>query len=229
MSQPTPPSVPDTNATTKAPGRDPQAWKYLNALGLPSGSVRALMGLIVMATVCAMIYLHPKEVMPAYATNLLFLILGHYFATRRALYETELGPPPLFLPHGSIRLLTILGFGVVIGLLISQSNAFPLGQNQGVNALVIVAGFLLGVVWGNLIRRLRARSLRDPKRVFEDIKAILAILAAVLLAFFVVNHFHQYVQPRPGEFFASMRERLGENGLGNILAAIVAFYFGNRS
>src|SRR5258708_5449550 len=83
-------------------------------LGLPAGSVRALLTFMVLGTVWTLL-LMPAEKnvkVPLYLTYLMFLVLGSYFGARGAapkikgLQET----PPLYLPRGSIRLVIILGF-----------------------------------------------------------------------------------------------------------------------
>ena len=75
----------------------PVDWRRLHALGLPSGSIRALLAILVFATVWALLLIRPSEEIPNYLGDLLFIIIGHYFAARRRLVEDhEPGPPPLY-------------------------------------------------------------------------------------------------------------------------------------
>src|SRR5437868_26735 len=96
----------------------PVDWRKVHALGLPSGSIRALLAVLVFATVWCSLLVRPTQEIPDYLGDLLFIIMGHYFAARRrAAEDPEPGPPPLFLPRGSIRLLLIAG-SVVVAILL---------------------------------------------------------------------------------------------------------------
>src|SRR5438067_2271846 len=136
------------------PGDDPTSqstasadWRRLHAFGWPAGSVRALMALLVFGTLWGTIILRPDMELPEYLRDVLFIILGHYFAVRsRADAEPEPGPPPLFLPRGSVRLLLIGGFVVTAVVLQRQGRLWSIGDNPGVVTLFLVSGFLLGVV-----------------------------------------------------------------------------------
>src|SRR4051794_32368249 len=57
-------------------------WRRLHALGLPSGSIRALLALLIFATTWALLVLRPTREVPDYLRDLLFIIMGHYFAAR---------------------------------------------------------------------------------------------------------------------------------------------------
>src|SRR4051812_273389 len=92
---------------------DPQApvdWRRLHALGLPSGSVRALLAVAIFATTWGLLLFRPAQEVPDYLGDLLFIIMGHYFAARnRPARDREPGPAPLYLPRGSVRLILVLG------------------------------------------------------------------------------------------------------------------------
>src|SRR5438067_1852574 len=84
-----------------------------HALGLPAGSVRALLALMVVGLVCALMLIPPPHgtpiPIPAYLLYLLFLILGHYFAARGNTrgQSDAWNRQPLSLPRGCIRLLLL--------------------------------------------------------------------------------------------------------------------------
>src|SRR5882724_10592291 len=79
-------------------------WRRLHALGLPAGSVRALLAVLIFATTWGLLVLKPTQEVPGYLRDLLFIIMGHYFAARRRSGPAEEpGPPPLYLPRGSVR------------------------------------------------------------------------------------------------------------------------------
>ncbi len=121
-------------------------------LGLPVGSVRALVTLSVLATIWWQLY-HGSATSPVLRDTLL-LVLGYYFGARGAKAPAAdalagAAPPresnpydPLYLPRGSVRLLILLGFGGVAyklygdGKLVGPTGPPPL--------LVLVGTFLAG-------------------------------------------------------------------------------------
>jgi hypothetical protein len=54
-------------------------WRRLHALGLPAGSVRALLAVLMFATNWGLLVLRPQREVPDYLRDLLFIIMGHYF------------------------------------------------------------------------------------------------------------------------------------------------------
>src|SRR4051812_11631093 len=110
-----PPPAPGPHAALP-PAAAPPPYRR-DPLGLPAGSVRALLTFMVLA-MFAVLLLSPEdtpEPIPLYLYFLLFLILGHYFAAR-ANPHTPAGAPgrhPLFLPRGAIRFLVVVGFVAV--------------------------------------------------------------------------------------------------------------------
>ena len=57
-------------------------WRRVHALGWPSGSVRALLAVLIFATTWGLMILRPTQEVPDYLSDLLFIIMGHYFASR---------------------------------------------------------------------------------------------------------------------------------------------------
>ena len=52
-----------------------------HALGMPEGSVRSILAILVVTLVCAvMLVPGRRELVPPYLLYLMFLILGHFFA-----------------------------------------------------------------------------------------------------------------------------------------------------
>ncbi len=88
-------------------------------LGLPEGSVRALLALMVFGTIWALLVLHEDKPapIPLHLYYLMFLILGSYFAARRH-HQAAAGvrhAHPLHLPRGTLRFLMIVGFIAAVG------------------------------------------------------------------------------------------------------------------
>jgi hypothetical protein len=207
----------------------PVNWRRIHALGLPSGSIRALLAILVFATVWALLLIRPSEAIPNYLGDLLFIILGHYFAARRrAVEDPDPGPPPLFLPRGSVRLLLIAGSIAVAALLFQRGQLTSLDQNPGVVALLLVGGFLLGVAMNAVMTWWRERGHR-PSRVVEDLRAVISLAAGGLLAFLVLNHVLLVIPPASIDGQISSWAHLGHLRPEQALAAVVGFYFGSRS
>lgn len=198
-------------------------WKRLHAFGLPGGSVRGLLAIAVAATVCSALVLSPQQQIPYYVQNVMFIVLGHYFAARhRPASGRDAGPPPLYLPRGTVRILLAGGFVAVAVLLFRQGRLLAVGDNPGVVSLFLVLGFLSGV----LITRLVAGGKRAPSRAIEDLRAAVSLVATVVLVFMVVGE----LQGLPGEgAIHDLYARLVHWRLQYVSAALVSFYFGSRS
>src|SRR5205814_4470984 len=112
------------------------------------GSVRAMLALIIFGGIWAWLALRPMSEVPPYLQNLMFIIMGHYFAARSR-SGSDGSPPPLYLPRGTVRTMLVIGFFAVTGLLFyhqqmySRDGGFHF-SHSGVT-LILVAGFLLGV------------------------------------------------------------------------------------
>src|SRR5271165_795018 len=121
-------------------------WRRLHAFGLPAGSVRALLAILIFATTWGLLIVKPNEEVPDYVRDLLFIIMGHYFATRhRSGAAEEPGPPPLYLPRGTVRFFLVVGSIAVAVVLFRRGRLIALDENPGVVTLLLVGGFLLGV------------------------------------------------------------------------------------
>jgi hypothetical protein len=204
-------------------------------LGLPAGSVRALLTLMVLGIIWTLMLLpEDKHVkIPLYLLYLMFLILGHYFAAHG---HTIRGPKtgsasPLRLPRGSIRALIFLGFLGVVGYRYYLHRDFehlfdfdleePLVEHPYL-PFILIGAFFLGLFMSRVVGRPLSGPDRSPPPWFQDFQAWIALLATiglvlVILALFVIN---------PG---LAKENRLDWPPLQNTLAAIISFYFGMRS
>lgn len=190
-------------------------WRRRHALGLPGGSVRALLALAVVGTVCGLLIREPDRPPPEALESLLFVVLGHYFAARAQAPAQSDGPPPLYLPRGSVRLLLIAGL-VTVGVVIGRQPGAA--SQRGAVTLALAAAFLLGL----LLTRVTGwwqRRRGGPSRVLEDMRALVGLGAAAALAL----HAFFGVLPDPATV------GVGRLGLEQGLAALVGFYFGSRS
>jgi hypothetical protein len=204
-------------------------WRSLHAMGLPSGSIRALLAIFVFATALGLLAVAPTQEVPDYLRDLLFIIMGHYFASRRKAGQlAEPGPSPLYLPSGSIRLLLIAGCVGVGALLYSRGQLTAPGKHPGVVTLWLVGGFLLGVGLHAVSTWLVGPNRRAP-RIFEDARALISLAAALALVALVWNRYFQLVPPDRIDDLLAPVFHFGKFRLEHALAAVVGFYFGSRS
>ena len=215
-----------------APRPSADDWRRVHAFGLPSGSIRALLALLVFGTAWGLILLRPDLALPDFLRDLLFIILGHYFAVRRrASVAPEVGPGPLYLPNGTVRIVAIFGF-LTTGILLARGGQVrSLEAAPGAVTLVLVGGFLLGVGIHQVGTWVADRGVKPP-RIVEDLRALVALMAAIVLMVLVWNHFLPEVR-MPGLGFRGRLPRadfrVGGFGIDHTLAAVVGFYFGSRS
>jgi hypothetical protein len=192
-------------------------WKQHHALGLPGGSVRALIALGMVGTVCGLLVRDPAQQLPEPLENLLFVVLGHYFAARGSAPADDPrgGPPPLWLPRGTVRVLLVGGLGAAGVVVVRAGGA---AAPRGLITLVLVAAFLLGMVLTRITAWFQRRRGR-PWRPFEDLRALVGLAAGGALA---VPAFYPVL---PGAEAVG----IGRIGLEQGLAGLVGFYFGSRS
>lgn len=218
-----------TPAEHSAPRDATIDWRELYAFGLPAGSVRSLLTVAIVASSWALTVLHPDKDLPGYLRDLLFLVLGHYFALRRGQSESvEPGPPPLFLPRGTVRLLIVLTFVVTVVLLLRNQGLRKADETPAAYTLLLVLGFLLGVFSSKVAHLLRRRGHR-PFRLFSDARASIALLAAAALLVLSWNQVYGFL-PVPRDVpLGRATTPLSRYGLEYVFSAVVGFYFGARS
>jgi hypothetical protein len=197
-------------------------------LGLPPGSVRAILAFMVFGTIWAMLLLPEEKAVPIplYLYYLMFLILGAYFAARGHGHGPSAPgqPHPLYLPRGSIRFLMILGFAAALGWGYYHNPNFfdrlsPTVTDKPILPLVVLGTFFLGV----LVARLANLLLAGPEGLppwFQDILAWISLLAVLLFTAEILIRL--VINP-------TLNWELDLSAWESILAGVVAFYFGVRS
>jgi hypothetical protein len=194
---------------------------------MPPGSVRALLALMVVGLVCASMLIHPDKALPipAYLIYLLFLVLGHYFAARGSSPSNGAAwnRQPLNLPRGCIRLVLLVSLlGTTIYRLYTDPEGFEkqwLNTMQGLAKVpmmpvIILSAFFIGAL-------LRMTIGRHPPAWWQDIEAWVSLIAVLLMC--VATLMHLVIIPSLDVPFLELPE------WESILAAVVAFYFGERS
>lgn len=189
-------------------------------LGLPTGSVRALLTLLIVTVIVK--ELARGENIDLLWIETLLIALAHYFTSRRFVglspdvlrkLENEGHIPkesnPLFLPRHSIRAIIILAFAGLAVYIYRERAEFRLSE---LAILLTVASYLLGVmVRGVTTWWYRGRKTRTVLW-WEDLKAIVVLL--VLLATAIP--------------FLLDRSEIVPQSMRNVTLAIVLFYFGSR-
>jgi hypothetical protein len=190
-------------------------------LGLPTGSVRAILAILIVAVVIVeTVRGHDIDQL---WTETLLIALAHYFTSRRFVglspavlrrLEDEGHVPresnPLFLPRHSIRALIVLSFAAL---------AYYVFEVQGIGSfsaippvLITVTSYLLGILAGSVWAwRYRHRST-VPSRFWEDVKALTVILVMLGTA---IPYFLDHGDLVPAQ-------------IRNAALALVLFYFGSR-
>jgi hypothetical protein len=225
----TPAGYPPTPARPPAyaPATDPPI-RPRHPLGLPPGSVRAILSLTVLGLFWALLLL-PQEKsagIPVYLYYLMFLIVGYYFAVRGHTPDDELYKPPLYLPRGIIRFLIVVGSIAVLGWgFYKDPNLMeklrPDMEAQPYLPVVLLGAFFLGVV----VSRVSNALLRGPAGLpawYQDVQAWVSLLAVLGLAVEVLIQLLIYPHVEP-------EHRVDLPYWQAILTGIIAFYFGARS
>jgi hypothetical protein len=198
-----------------------------HALGMPAGSVRALLTLIVVGLICATLLIPAREApvpIPPYLIHLLYMMVGHYFASRGLSRSSDVKESgPLYLPTGCVRLIIIAALvGTVVWKYVNDRPGLEAQFTVSVEALkaqpflaiIVLAGFFLGA----LVRMVLGR--RDRSVALLNFEAWMSLIAVLLMC--VAALIHLVINP-------SLAEPLDLPDWEGFLAAIVAFYFGERS
>lgn len=198
-----------TTAPTTIVSHAPMPGSIRPPLGLPSGSVRALLTLLIVAVV--VVQLVRGQQVEMLWNETLMIALAHYFTSRRFLKlppevirqlrdqgYVEAEVHPLHLPHHSIRAILILTF---VGLAVYLYRQDRLFESQALSLLGVVFAYVLG-----MLLRLK------PNRRWEDLKAATVLLVLLLTA---------------GAYFLD-RNDMVPHAVRNATLALVLFYFGSR-
>lgn len=171
----------------------PKTWP---PLGMPTGSVRAILTLILVAVVIYRM-LQKQETAATDADDLLWveallIALSHYFTSRRfvdlppnVLRELEdqgvieRERHPLFLPRNSIRVIIVAAFGWLAYQLYSTGRLY---EHHAASLLGLLAAFM----FGSLVRRIgRALNFRHPTKsqgTWGDLKALAVLIVMLMVA-----------------------------------------------
>ncbi len=194
-----------------------------HALGLPAGSVRSLLALIIVGLVCVMMLVPKQPPIAPYLVYLLFLVLGHLFT--QAIGPAS-SPGPLYLPAWLVRLLIVAAVVATVvvklfvfqdeeGLRIQFDKTLDAMKGQPFLPLLLLGGFFVGV----LLRAVLGRD--NPPLVWQEVEAWLSLLAMGGLCIAAIIHL--VIAP------SVHSHEVATPTWDSILSIIIAFYFGARS
>lgn len=203
-----------------------------HALGLPAGSVRALLAL----SVLGLLWLLALAPLPGHGQRLgqiklptafmdlqilMVLILAHFFAAHgHSIRAHPSQKSPLGLPRGSVRFLLLAGYlGLAVFLYRTQPKFEYPSTSAFILLLVLASGFFFGHVLTGAVRWLSGGTL---PYWFQDIQAWAALLAMLCMGVLLIILL--FINPS-----LSLSEEISPPVLEAILAALVGFYFGARS
>lgn len=160
----------------------PIALPKRHALKLPAGSVRAIHVLGIVGLICAIILIPGEHTIPPYLIYLLFMMVGHYFASHGVTIarRDDPSPSPLYLPGGTVRILITVALVGCVGWKLYDDQAGLIRQfrqsldkvgEEPILPLVILGGFFLGTLVRAITRRFAARP------AFQDFEAWVSLIA----------------------------------------------------
>ena len=211
-------TVPIEAGTLKPPPR--------SALGLPAGSIRAILALMVAGMISLLIALPPRDpprMIPPYLFYLLFIAVAHFFASHgHSIAQVRGYPSPLYLPRGTVRLLILASLAGSVSFALFRDQGAFLEQmhtmlegvaQQTILPVVVMSGFFIGVI----VRALVSHEVRSP--AVHDVEAWFALISVMLISIDALAKFVIYT---------SLWEPPDWSTWEAIIAAVVAFYFGER-
>ncbi len=158
----------------------PKTWP---PLGLPTGSVRALLTLIIVAVVVTKITL-ARELQALWIETLL-IAMAHYFTSRRFVSLSpevlqrleqegaiEKERHPLYLPKNSIRTIIV---GAFVGLGIYLFREQRLFETQALALLSMVFAYLFGGMVRGLSHWWNRRRTKRASGTWGDLKALIVL------------------------------------------------------
>jgi hypothetical protein len=204
-----------------------------HALGLPAGSVRAILAFGVLAYMWILVLSKGKDGDPlisqdrvatsfVYLQILMVLILAHFFVAHGKTIGSHVSPrSPLGLPRGSVRFLLLGGYLGLAYFMFATRPPFQVPVTMPVLLLlaVLVTCFIVGHALSNLVLWLSRGTM---PAWFQDIQAWFALLGMVVLGIVVI--FRLVIN-----YSLPLEDQVNLDVIEAILAGIVGFYFGARS
>jgi hypothetical protein len=204
-----------------------------HALGLPAGSVRALLALGVLGYLWVLALtpgedgksiLAQKQASQAfiYLQFLMVLIIAHFFTAHgHSIGKQVSARSPLGLPSGSIRLILLAGYLGLAYFLYTHKPEFQMPDTGPVLLMlsILLTAFFLGHLITGFMRFVGGGTL---PYWFQDIQAWFALIGLLLMGVIVIVRLAINTS-------LPMEKQLDLSITESILAGVVGFYFGARS
>jgi hypothetical protein len=205
------------------------------ALGLPAGSVRAILALAVLGLLWAVALTHPHGETVSEADKhlptiliglqiLMVLVLVHFFTAHGHTIGRHIsGVSPLGLPGGSIRFILAAGYiGLSVFLLYNQAD-FDLPEKGALWSLllelvVVLVCYFAGMLISGLVRMVWGA---PPPAPYQDMEAWVAILALLGLGIVVLLHLINRN--------VAVENKIPLDIAQAVLSGLIGLYFGARS
>ncbi len=193
-------------------------------LGLPTGSVRALLTL----TCVAVVVVNTARGTPLdlFWVEALLISMAHYFTSRRfvslppaalrklendGILERE--SQPLFLPRGSIRALIIAAF-VGLAWYLYENNRELLYSTQVITLLALVSAYFLGTIVRGVTGSWNRWRSAPPSRWWADTRALVVLGGVALVAI--------------PELVGAGKLFQEQDVIRHVALGLMLFYFGSR-
>jgi hypothetical protein len=209
--------------TTASPKPAPPLSPNRGALGLPSGSIRAILTLMTVGFITFQTARGEKVGLLWFES--LMIVLAHYFASRRLVQMPrelrqrlqaegvlEAEPNPLYLPRYTLRLFIIGAFAAL---------AFYLARNGrlldpiALPIFIAVGAYFAGILFHSFMEWWKRGKPKAPGATrFDDIRAIVTLVAMTLVIVLQLTGWQSMIPH-------------GEK-LEALPLALMLFYFGSR-
>jgi hypothetical protein len=205
------------------------------SLGLPAGSVRAILALAVLGLLWVVALAHPQGKTVSESDKhlptilialqiLMVLVLVHFFTAHGHTIGRHIsGVAPLGLPSGVIRLVLAAGYiGLSVFLLYNQADFDLPDKNAMWSLLIELVVVLVSYFAGMLISRCVRLAWGDPPPApYQDVEAWVAILALLGLGLVVLIHLINRN--------VAAENRISLDVAQAVLSGLIGLYFGARS
>jgi len=161
-------------------------------LGLPSGSVRAMLTLTCVAVV--VVNTARGQVLDVFWVEALLIAMAHYFTSRRFVHlppavlhqlerdgVIERESQPLFLPRGSIRTLIMAAF-IGLGVYLYQNDRTRLMSTPVLTLLALVSSYFIGAIVRGITSFTHRWRRSPPSRWWADLRALIVLGAMLVVA-----------------------------------------------
>jgi putative Mn2+ efflux pump MntP len=203
-----------------------------HALGLPAGSIRALLALGILGLLWLLVLRydddHKLSLEFIYLEYLMLLMLASYFTAHGKTIGKQVSKKsPLGLPGGIIRIVLVVGYLGLAGFMWYKENYLrepyqfdsPPTSPPVLLILLLLSTFFLGYLLTAIVRWFSGATL---PYAYQDIQAWVALLA--LIGMGLLAMWHVFISPTTKQDYSSSLVVLEA-----CLAAVVGFYFGARS